>query len=256
MVLTDSSSEHWPAVLEDILQRLDAVRSINNRILVNEAKFFLVQIVDYKFPRPTIPPPPFQNSLLNPSQLTTQRHSKPGEASSQESQVTDKENAPPIHSTPERPPIPPFSSTGTSTTHNISTEDPYTLPSELSALVQSIKTTLLKTFPTHPPHTIQRLAELILHPKTHYRFLPPYLRALDRVVNVTSNTTIYPLSPGPSIHATLVNGGTAISSPHTIDIVTSAAEQLGVDESLGGALLTPIPWLRTEVEANTETEAD
>jgi len=39
-------------------------------------------------------------------------------------------------------------------------------------------------------------------------------------------------------------------------MAVSAAEQLGIDESLGGALLTPIPWLRTEVETNAETDAD
>lgn len=36
----------------------------------------------------------------------------------------------------------------------------------------------------------------------------------------------------------------------------TAAEQLGIDESLGGALLTPIPWLQTEVETSAETDAD
>jgi hypothetical protein len=36
----------------------------------------------------------------------------------------------------------------------------------------------------------------------------------------------------------------------------SAAEQLGIDESLGGALLTPIPWLRTEVDTSAEMDAD
>lgn len=106
--------------------------------------------------------------------------------------MTDKENAPPAS---DRPPVPPFNSA----------DAPYVLPLELAQLHQSIKDTLQKSFTDHPPYTLQRLSELILQPKKHYRFLGPYLRALDRVVNVSSNVNHYPLTTGP--HSNLVNGG-------------------------------------------------
>lgn len=92
-------------------------------------------------------------------------------------------------------------------------------------------------FTSKPPHTIQRLAELILRPNSHYRTLPAYLRAVDRVVSVTSSADIFP----SQMHASAnqpngllngVSGGFDISN-----------HVHGSDESLGGALLTPIPWL-------------
>lgn len=87
-------------------------------------------------------------------------------------------------------------------------------------------------FTSKPPHTIQRLAELILRPTTHYRTLPAYLRAVDRVVTVTSSADNFPLQMQASANRPngLVNGE---RSDHGV----------GGDEFLGGALLTPIPWL-------------
>lgn len=41
------------------------------------------------------------------------------------------------------------------------------------------------------PFTIQRLTELILTPTLHYRSLPKYLRALNRVLNVSSERNAY-----------------------------------------------------------------
>lgn len=95
-----------------------------------------------------------------------------------------------------------------------------------------------KNFANHPPHTIQRLAELVLEPKKRYRYLSPYLRALDRVVSVSSPLTIFPLPQAvlPTAGG-LLNGTTSIPNPQT--------STLGSDESLGGALLTPIPWLHS-----------
>ncbi len=118
-----------------------------------------------------------------------------------------------------------------------------------------ITTTLTTCFPLYPPHTIQRLSEMVLSPREHYRNLPAYLHALDRVVHVTSGANIYPLPPavpdmsaiavGPLSH---VNGGASDSS-------VSTAFSVGSDEALGGALLTPIPWLQrraTSTEPDTE----
>ena len=110
-----------------------------------------------------------------------------------------------------------------------------TLPPALLALVTSISTTLRNVFPTAPPHTAQRFAELLLYPTQHYRTLPSYLRALDRIVSVASPASIFPL---PNIQANgtsaLLNGISDMSSPDK-----------GEDtDFIGGAELTEIPWLR------------
>ncbi|KAL0935401.1 uncharacterized protein CTRU02_209992 [Colletotrichum truncatum] len=114
---------------------------------------------------------------------------------------------------------------------------------------------VLSTFPKYPPHTIQRLAELVLEPRRHYRHLASYLHAVDRVVHVTSGANVYPLPPAvPDISAmTLLSNGTVSangSSPQDPaaavswgNSTNSVASTVGTDEALGGALLTPIPWL-------------
>jgi hypothetical protein len=132
-----------------------------------------------------------QTPSLNASQLASQPSLKRGDPLSQESQVTDKENAPPPS---DRPPVPPFNPSITSTIQPTSTDTPYVLPPDLAQLHQGIKDTLREHFPTQPPYTIQRFAELIIWPKRSYRFVGPYLQALDRVVNVSSNVTQYPLA--------------------------------------------------------------
>ena len=112
-------------------------------------------------------------------------------------------------------------------------------------MLDEILSVLRTNFTQHPPHTIQRLSELVLFPRQHYRNLVPYLHALDRVVHVTSGANTYPLPPAlPEIGAMslLANGpGSATAGGLSIDI--AAANTPGSDEALGGALLTPIPWL-------------
>lgn len=106
--------------------------------------------------------------------------------------------------------------------------------------------TLTLNFPTYPPHTIQRLAELILKPKQHYRGVVAYLHALDRVVHVTSGANRYPLPPAvpdPAALSQLVNGGSSGAGSGGVLSINTAAARVGSDEALGGALLTPIPWL-------------
>jgi hypothetical protein len=146
--------------------------------------------------------------------------------STQESTTGDKENAPPT--TPPRPPPVPVFAAPESTA----------IPPATTTFYSSIRTTLSKNFAKHPPHTIQRLAELVLEPKRRYKYLSPYLRALDRVVSVSSPLTIFPLPQAvlPSAGG-LLNGTTSLPNPQTAT--------LGSDESLGGALLTPIPWLHS-----------
>ena len=119
------------------------------------------------------------------------------------------------------------------------------LPPPLLSLINSITKSLTTNFAQNPPHTVQRLAELVLRPRAHYRQLGPYLDALDRVVSVSSPTTHFPLPqatlPSASGTSFLQNGdnGGSLNS-----FTGSSNAGVGSDESLGGALLTPIPWLR------------
>ncbi|CAA9966977.1 hypothetical protein PTNB73_09916 [Pyrenophora teres f. teres] len=198
-------SAHWPQTLDYILARLDEVPIVA------------------LFPKP----PADFNSNPSPTHQTTDLPSRPNTSnalSSQDSHVTDKENAPPA--TPPRPPVPSFSAANEQ--HNV--------PQDITNFYSSIRATLSKNFAKHPPHTIQRLAELVLEPKKRYQYLPPYLRALDRVVSVSSPLTVFPLPQAVLPTAGGLLNGTASTTPQTAP--------LGSDESLGGALLTPIPWLQ------------
>ncbi|KAI4925730.1 uncharacterized protein J4E92_006466 [Alternaria infectoria] len=195
-------SAEWPKTLQYILDRLDEI------------------ITDF--------PKPPADALPRPTtSATTDLPSRPNTSnaiSSQDSHATDKENAPPA--TPPRPPVPAFSA---------STES-QSVPTDVTTFYSSIRSTLSKNFASHPPHTVQRLAELVLEPKKRYRYLPPYLRALDRVVSVSSPLTIFPLPQAVlPTSSGLLNGTTS---------TTTQTAQLGSDEALGGALLTPIPWLQ------------
>lgn len=125
-----------------------------------------------------------------------------------------------------------------------------TLPPELLSLYQSSTKILQYDFAESPPYTIQRLAELVLRPKRHYRFLPAYLRALDRIVSVSSPVSDFPL---PALHVAS-NGGFLTNGDSQVNGITDR-EGLGSDESLGGALLTPIPWLRNQSSVLTPTSA-
>jgi hypothetical protein len=79
---------------------------------------------------------------------------------------------------------------------------------------------------------------------------------VDRVVHVTSGAHIFPLPPAvpdPSSAVILSNGGT---NPSSISWGNPAGPQqtgLGSDESLGGALLTPISWLAKNLNGNTHS---
>ncbi|KAE9964006.1 hypothetical protein BLS_008729 [Venturia inaequalis] len=201
---------------------------------------FESQIVRSQFPTPSLPPaPPQPRRLLSPQPT----HVQP---SSQDSTTSDKENAP-TRSDAAKPPVPSFEGALSPLPPRSSAlARPGEYPQELTLLHESIKSTLKSGFSKYPPHTVQRLAELILFPKRHYRYLPPYLNALDRVINVSSNTTVFPLPSGG-----VLNGVSAIN-----DQTPSAGPALGSDESLGGALLTPIPWLSPagRVSSNSDRE--
>jgi hypothetical protein len=154
---------------------------------------------------------------------------------SQESHTTDKENAPPA--TPPRPAVPAFTAS-----------DSTGLPQDITNFYSTIRATLAKNFAKKPPHTVQRLAELVLEPRKRYKYLPPYLRALDRVVSVSSPLDLFPLPL-----AVLPTSGGLLNG--TTSAINSTTPTLGSDESLGGALLTPIPWLQSRGQNELVSES-
>ena len=125
-------------------------------------------------------------------------------------------------------------------------------------LLNSVTQTLRSSFSERPPHTIQRLAELILYPTKHYKTLPAWLRAIDRIVSVSSAADIFPLSDTPPlVNGVNGDGGGGILWNNNDTARTGYdSSSLGSDESLGGALLTPIPWLRNGISAGEESSED
>ncbi|TFK27408.1 PPP4R2-domain-containing protein [Coprinopsis marcescibilis] len=67
---------------------------------------------------------------------------------------------------------------------------------------------LLNEFDDNPPFTIQRLCELLIEPKKHYKTVGKYLRAVEKSILVTSTYDAFPVPP-PSAQPTI----TAIPAP-------------------------------------------
>ncbi|KAI4136613.1 MAG: hypothetical protein LQ341_005525, partial [Variospora aurantia] len=205
----------WPGLLDRLLQKLD-------------------NIAHHEFPIPSIPlhdrpPPSGKRELLeqDPS----------GQVSQKEDSVPDSPTVPPTAPRAPAPSPPPKPS-------NSAISAPSgTLPPQLLSLLSSIKSNLRTSFPEAPPHTAQRLAELVLRPRPHYRTLPSYLRALDRVVSVSSPSSVFPLpSAAPPSSGSYLNGTITPEKAKTTS---------DPDDSLGGAALTPIPWLRDSLAPDT-----
>lgn len=217
------------------------------------------QIVYHEFPIPR----PYANVNRPPS--PTQSRADQNDTSQAVGQTP---------STPIRnlPPVPLFpNSSATSASHIPDSLPPSQsgssnvddLPAALLQLLSGIIATLQTSFIERPPHTIQRLAELVLSPTNHYKTLPAWLRAVDRVVNVSSSADVFPLSE-QTLLTNGVNGegppagsllfASSINEAGTRNGYDSAS--LGSDESLGGALLTPIPWLRNGGRGKTERESE
>ena len=87
---------------------------------------------------------------------------------------------------------------------------------------------------------------------------------MDRVVHVTSGAHTFPLPPAipdPS-SATVLSNGTSASGVDPLSIswgnpaTAQAAASLGSDESLGGALLTPITWLSVKNGTHSPMEGE
>lgn len=243
-VLTCDSAE-WTRALGFLLERL-------HDIVFNE------------FPIPSLPVPPILPSTIDPEVVASTPPRIPtSETETTNQELPDAENEPPAgsqSSTKEndaptelaagRPPsghhsgYPGFEISDSQQTEEMpppAAREQGALPPELLSSYQMSRRILEHDFAESPPYTIQRLAELILRPRKHYRFLPAYLRALDRIVSVSSPVSDFPL---PALHSPLNGGFLTNGEAQTNGI--SERDGLGSDESLGGALLTPIPWLRNQ----------
>ncbi|KAH7155553.1 hypothetical protein B0J13DRAFT_545817, partial [Dactylonectria estremocensis] len=189
--------------------------------LRNDMLARLEEIAHNEFPIPKLPP---SHTVPRP---TSEPHGSPLPSSppSHSSQETSKENAP-TESLPATQPV-----------------ESGALPKQLADMLADI-ISHLQTFTTYPPHTIQRLAELVIRPRAHYKALATYLHAVDRVVQVTSGINTYPLPPAiPDMSSMHLNGEDAKDPAMTVAWSNPTTAALGTDEALGGALLTPIPWL-------------
>lgn len=193
------------------------------------------KIVYNMFPTPSIP--------LPEPPLPFARDGRSGHLSGENtpSQSSSKENiileTPPAGQSPRLRHLPMSPPPFRSSLDSSITGPPGTLPPQLLSLLSSLRSTLKTSFATAPPHTAQRLAELILRPTNHYRTLPSYLRALDRVLSVSSPANVFPLpavgSSMASANGRLLNGSSTPDSSNTP----------GGDDFVGGAILTPITWL-------------
>ncbi|BGP14271.1 hypothetical protein JCM10213_005837 [Rhodosporidiobolus nylandii] len=87
-----------------------------------------------------------------------------------------------------------------------------------------------------PPFTIQRLCELALHPRSSYTSLPKYLRAVSRVLSVTSEKSAF---ADAEDDAGGVGGGAgeASTSAVTLDLEQQGSLHLGVVRE--GVVLSP-----------------
>ncbi|KFY09263.1 hypothetical protein V491_08289 [Pseudogymnoascus sp. VKM F-3775] len=225
----------WPALVSRLIYRLE-------------------KVIPHEFPAPSAPrSPPSVTASPNTIQSEKAPPSPSADNSSQSiadsTQSADKENITPTPTAQHA-----------NTSDLSSTIAPGSLHPQIDSLLSSIVETLNTHFTLYPPHTIQRLSELILEPKLHYRNLPSYLHAIDRVVHVTSSANIYPLpAPVPDANGAkiLTNGISSGPDPESISWgnTTQVQHNLSSDESLGGALLTPIPWLQSISAANGEAVA-
>ncbi|KAJ5662272.1 uncharacterized protein N7477_009888 [Penicillium maclennaniae] len=212
--------EKWSGMVGPLLERLE-------------------NIVYNVFPMPKVPPGSYNHQLFQQPSQTSETTTVPPESSNKENTAPgDLQTTPaPTHSLPPTESVPDSQPESTQPSSDL-------LPPPLALLLSSIKSAIQSFFLSKPPHTIQRFAELILHPTAHYRTLPAYLRAVDRVVSVTSGIDVFPASILENTTPSGQSNGLAhpANSAGTY-LTTDYASGLGSDESLGGALLTPIPWL-------------
>ncbi|KAL2018554.1 hypothetical protein VTK56DRAFT_596 [Thermocarpiscus australiensis] len=241
-VALDGSMDYssWPTLLPTVLARIEKIARTE----------FPIPKIPSRHPPARPPSPRFLAPLPSSDPVEAPDSSDTITASS--SQDTNKENAIPsspavARSAGANANAGPASSAAPPSTpgapHQPESPVSSALPKPIADMLDETISVLRSNFSEYPPHTIQRLAELVLRPRQHYRSLVAYLHALDRVVHVTSGANVYPLPPAipdmsaMSLLANGAGGGAGnLSNP-------SAANNIGSDEALGGALLTPIPWL-------------
>lgn len=242
------SSAQWPSLLERILPRLDHVTKLDIRALEFCSLTEVCKIVYNMFPIPSIPlPEPPPSSIRNERVDHPSGENTPSPSSQKENVILEtppQRHSPRSRRLPMSPPlfrpIPDSSMAG----------PPGTLPPQLLSLLSSLKSTLKTSFPDAPPHTAQRFAELILRPTRHYRTLPSYLRALDRVLSVSSPASIFPLPP--LIFSMATANGRLLNGSSTPD----GSNAPGGDDFIGGAELTPIPWLNVSTMSSYLSSAE
>ncbi|KAL9125509.1 MAG: hypothetical protein Q9217_005296 [Psora testacea] len=145
-----------------------------------------------------------------------------------------------IHPTISKPSATSYEGPDTSISTPSIAPPPNALPPQLLALLQNIQSTLTTIFPHSPPYTAQRLSELLLQPKRHYRTLPSYLRAIDRVVSVASSLSDFPLPALPRAAGSMTENVNMINGNYSPEIGSGQEDK----DFIGGAELTEIPWLR------------
>ncbi|KAI9682905.1 MAG: hypothetical protein M1829_006341 [Trizodia sp. TS-e1964] len=212
-------SEDWPPLLERLLLQLE-------------------HICENEFTTPAwLPPTPRQQARDFERPLSRLETEIPSSQEDSSPNSQNKENAPPtvpmsrLH-TASRPPTP-------------SPPDDAGYPPQFHLLFASIYKSLQNEFSLRPPYTLQRFAELILEPHKYYRTMGAFLRALDRVVCVSSPADVFPL---PVRAMPAEDTGMAANG-----FVPMPDVSLGGDASLGGAMLSPIPWLLAEEGDKMET---
>ncbi|KAK1777976.1 hypothetical protein QBC45DRAFT_176537 [Copromyces sp. CBS 386.78] len=237
-VAQDGSMDYscWPKLLPIVVSRI-------------------AKIAHTEFPIPDIPSPqpparPSSPPFLAPLPSSSDPIDTP--LSSQETNNNKENDAPTsaprpaaasdnVASSPPKAPSPVPDATTEASSH---AQQPV-LPVPVAEMLNGVTSHLTTNFPDYPPHTIQRLAELVLKPRPQYRSVVGYLNALDRVVHVTSGANLYPLPPAiPDLSGMGgMSNGCGPGSDNGSTASLSAANNIGSDEALGGALLTPIPWL-------------
>ncbi|KAK4231223.1 hypothetical protein QBC38DRAFT_382413 [Podospora fimiseda] len=204
-VAEDGSMDYscWPRLLPQVVTQIEKIAN-----------------TEFPIPKLNIPAPAPPIAAPNSSKDTSS------------SQDTNKEN--------EATPAPPAGGTPSAAATG-------TLPKPVADMLTEITNVLREEFAENPPHTIQRVAELVLRPKQHYRHVVPWLHALDRAVHVRSGANTYPLPPAVADMSSMSilgnEAGGRGSAALSTDASTNGGILVGSDEALGGALLTPIPWL-------------
>ncbi|KAK0659726.1 hypothetical protein QBC41DRAFT_331400 [Cercophora samala] len=227
-VALDGSMDYsgWPALLPELVARIE-------------------KIANTEFPIPRLPPPRAPVRPPSPRLIPPIPSTEPTELavdSVPSSQETNKENSSPPAARPSAPVPPSTASPSAPETQAERPATPDTLPKPVQDMLDEITSVLKENFAENPPHTIQRLSELVLRPRQHYKSVIAWLHALDRVVHVTSGANVYPLPPAiPDM------SGMSLSVNGSAGATSGVASTVGTDEALGGALLTPIPWLTSRV---------